>query len=241
MQNKVNKVNKVNKANIANKTNKANIGNKAKKRTMIVVCAHNDDQLLGAGGTIRKYVDEGIKVCTYIFSYGETSHPHLRPEIIARTREKESLRAARILGDEIHYFSIKEGHFSTFNPEILKDIIKKKKPFRIFTHSPDDPHPDHKDVLKITKKVIEEIDYKGDFYVFDVWNLFSIKTRDNAKLFVDISDTFKKKIEAFKKHKSQTSTMISLGWSIYVKAIMAGWNNHCKYAELFYRIPFKKK
>ena len=45
-----NKVNKVNKANIANKTNKANIGNKAKKRTMIVVCAHNDDQLLGAGG-----------------------------------------------------------------------------------------------------------------------------------------------------------------------------------------------
>jgi LmbE family N-acetylglucosaminyl deacetylase len=56
-------------------------------------------------------------------------------------------------------------------------------------------------------------------------------------LYVDISDTFKAKVRAFREHRSQTNTKISIGWTMYVKAIMAGWNHNCKFAEIFYRIP----
>ena len=228
------------------KSEKSITGKKQSKKhsnsCVLVICAHNDDQLLGVGGTIRKYVNEGIKVYTYIFSYGETSHPHLKPEIIAKTREQESIRASKILGDNINYFGLKEGNFTeVFDKNILKDIILKKKPSRIFTHSPDDPHPDHQAVFTITKEVLKSIKSNVELYTFDVWNLFTIRTRNYPKLFVDISDTFKVKIKAFDMHKSQMNTKITLGWSIYLKAILSGWNNHCKYAEVFYKIPLADK
>ena len=163
-----------------------------KKPSIITFCAHNDDQTIGAGGTIRKYANEGINAYTYIFSYGESSHPHLKPEVVVSMREKESLQAARVLGDEIHYLNLKEGKFTQLcDTKILEKIIKEKKPQKIFTHAPDDPHPDHRAVHKIVKDLLKKMDYKGDLYAFDVWNIFSLKTRDFPKLFVDVSDTYK--------------------------------------------------
>lgn len=210
-----------------------------KKRSIITFCAHNDDQLIGAGGTIKKYANQGIKAYTYLFSYGEMSHPHLKPEIIAKTREKESLRAAKILGDDISYLGLKEGTFlETCDIAKIKKIILSHKPEKIFTHSPDDPHPDHRAVFKIIKQVLHDMNYKGDLYSFNVWNITSVTTREYPKLFIDISDTFKDKIKAFKLHKSQLLTKIIIGWSIYAKAIIDGWNNHCKYAEVFHKINF---
>ena len=212
------------------------------KECILTICAHNDDQLLGVGGTIRKMVNEGKEAYTYIFSYGETSHPHLKPEVIAKIRERESFRAAAVLGDKITYFGWKEGNFmKEADPLKIEKVIREKKPAKIFTHSPDDPHPDHKAVFKITRKILQKINYKGDLYSFNVWNLFAFGTRNYPKLFVDISDTFGTKIEAFRKHKSQTSTKISIGWSFYLKAIFAGWQNKCRYAELFYKVPVYDK
>jgi LmbE family N-acetylglucosaminyl deacetylase len=51
----------------------------AKKGTVLVIVAHNDDHIIGAGGTLAKYAQEGKKVRTIIMSYGESSHPHLKP------------------------------------------------------------------------------------------------------------------------------------------------------------------
>jgi LmbE family N-acetylglucosaminyl deacetylase len=56
------------------------------------------------------------------------------------------------------------------------------------------------------------------------------------KLVVDITDTLKTKVEAFRKHKSQVAAIFSLMWNIYLQAILNGFNNHVKYAEVFYKI-----
>jgi N-acetylglucosamine malate deacetylase 1 len=212
-----------------------------KKRCIITFCAHNDDQIIGAGGTIKKYVDSGIKAYTYIFSYGEMSHPHLKPEVIAKTRKKESIRASKVLGDKVNYLGLKEGKFiEQCNIDKIKKIINKHKPEKIFIHSPDDPHPDHRAVFKIMTKLLNNIKYKGNLYCFDVWNIFSFRTRSYPKLFIDISETFNDKVNSFNMHKSQFMAKILIGWSIYTKAIIHGWNNHCKYAELFHRIEINK-
>lgn len=47
----------------------------------MVFCAHPDDEVLGAGGTIAKYAREGKKVIAVIFSYGESSHPWMKKKI----------------------------------------------------------------------------------------------------------------------------------------------------------------
>jgi len=212
------------------------------KERILIICAHNDDQVFGIGGTMAKYAKEGKVIKTVIFSFGELSHPHLKPEVIIKKRVKESLESDKILGGKgITYLGLKEGKFlqeieKKNIKEVVKKIIDEEKPDRIFAHSVNDAHPDHRAVYHFVKELTDEINYKGSIYLFGVWSPVRIKNRNLPKMFVDITDTFSKKIEAIKAHKSQQLTIVSLLWNVYLKAIMNGWSNNCKYAEVFYKL-----
>lgn len=212
------------------------------KERILVICAHNDDQVIGIGGTIAKYAKKGKAVKTIIFSFGVLSHPHLKPEIITKTRVRESLHSDKILGGKgITYLGLREGKFSQEIEEkgikgVIKKIIKKEKPGKIFTHSINDAHPDHRAVHRFVKKLTKEINYKGGLYSFGVWSPVRIRGRIAPKLVVDVTDTFKTKIKAIKANKSQRMTIFSLLWNVYLKAILNGWSNNCRYAEVFYKL-----
>ncbi len=217
-----------------------------KKETVMVICGHNDDQIIGVGGTIAKYAQEGIKVYTVIASYGELSHPHLKPEIITKKRVKESRESDKVLGGAgVFYLGMREKEFLDKAKDederekikhVLKELIEKYKPSKIFTHSGDDPHIIHRKLHGIVMEIVDETIEKEEVYSFDVWNPIKVKERVAPKMVVDISKTFSKKIEALKLHESQKMTMMSLLWHIYLKAIMNGWSNSCRYAEVFYRL-----
>lgn len=212
------------------------------KEKILILCAHNDDPVFGIGGTIAKYSKQGKIVKTVIFSFGEKSHPHLKPEVITKKRVKESLNSDIILGGKgITYLGLKEGKFpdeieKKGIKEVVRRIIEKEKPNKIFTHSINDAHHDHRAVYSFVKGLIDEIKYKGDVYLFGVWSPVRIKNRDLPKMVVDVTETFDKKIEAIKAHESQQLTILSLLWNVYMKAIMNGWSNNCRYAEVFYKL-----
>lgn len=212
------------------------------KQTILVIGAHSDDPAFGAGGTIAKYALEGHKVKSIIFSYGELSHPHLKPEIVAQTRAKEAKISDKILGGKgVTFFDLKEGRFSQdiktlkTEKELIK-IIQKEKPIKIFTHGANDAHPDHLAVYNLIKEMINKKEITCEVYSFDVWSIVRLRKRAVPRLVVDITSTFNKKLKSIEAHKSQTMTMLSLGWTVYFKAIMNGWNNNCKYAEVFDKI-----
>ena len=115
-------------------------------------------------------------------------------------------------------------------------LTLEKKPAKIFTHSIDDPHTDHRAVYKIVTDTYDSMRYKCDVYSFDVWNPINFRKRDQPKLYVDITDTFKTKLSALRCFESQKIAMITLLWSVYLRAIINGLHNHCKYAERFYKI-----
>lgn len=213
-----------------------------RKISIISFCAHNDDHTIGAGGTLAKYAKEGKRFATYIFSYGENSHPWLKPIETAHMRYKESLISEKILGGkDIYYFGTPEGTFldekkvSTFK-EKIKTIVQKAQPKKIFTHSIDDPHPDHRAVLKLVTEALKEMRFTGDLYSFEIWNPIDFRKRRNPKMVVDISDTFATKLRSFKKHKSQQVTMISLFWKIHLNNFFNGLAHQCTYAEVFYKV-----
>ena len=216
---------------------------KKRSKKILAICAHNDDNVFGAGGTLAKYAKEGHTVKTVIFTYGELSPPHLKKEVIRDMRLKESLKADKILGAKgVLYFGLTEGKFKE---EIdkrnirskLASIIKKERPSKIFTHDFNDPHPDHKAVNTIVNELIREKKIKCPVYTFGVWNLTIFwKKTDRPRLIVDITKTFRTKIRAIKAHKSQKIVLMQLLWSVYVKALISGWNNNFKYAEVFFRI-----
>ena len=210
---------------------------------ILFLCSHNDDQLVGAGGTIAKYSKEGKKIVTIIFSFGEFSMPHMQEKITRKTRVLESRRASKIIGEsEVCYLGLTEGQFGKEIEEKkiydkIKYIVKKINPSKIFTHSIDDPHPDHRAVYYFTIKLAEKMVFSGELYSFNIWNFFlNLKSRHLPKLVVDVSETFKLKVEALNKHKSQLPAIMALMWSIYAQALWNGIESNARYAEVFYKV-----
>jgi LmbE family N-acetylglucosaminyl deacetylase len=208
---------------------------------VLVICAHNDDQVIGAGGTLLKYALEGKSFKTLVFSYGEKTHPYLKSEVISKIRFKEGVKSDRILGGSgitcfgLKDFSLKRELKRKDIKKKFSDFLKKENPKKIFTHSLKDSHPDHKAVFNLVKNSIEKKEIVCDVYSFDVWSLFS-SGRNSAKLVVDVTSTFEQKLEALLIQKSQKKVIFPLIWSICLKALINGWFYKCKYAEVFNRI-----
>lgn len=214
-----------------------------KRESILVICAHSDDQVLGVGGTMAKFAKEGKEVNIVVSSYGEKSHPWLKKHVIANQRISESEEAAKIVGAKnTIFFNMEEGKFNEdFDkkrvPQRLKKIFQRFKPNKIFTHSPEDPLPDHKAISNLVLDFCDKIKFKGDVYSFDVWNAVSIKKKDRPKMVVDISNTFKTKLQALKEFKSQKIHAIAvLIGVVYWRAIKYGLLNKCRFAEVFYKL-----
>jgi LmbE family N-acetylglucosaminyl deacetylase len=64
----------------------------------VIVAAHPDDEILGAGGTMALLAAAGTRLCLVAVTDGEASHPGADPAGIARVRAAESAAALEILG-----------------------------------------------------------------------------------------------------------------------------------------------
>jgi LmbE family N-acetylglucosaminyl deacetylase len=218
----------------------------SKKETILVVVAHNDDHIIAAGGTLAKYAEEGKRVRTVIFSYGESSHPHLKPGVIKERRYKESIESDKIMGGSgVVYLGLTEGKFlEQYRKRRLKDklayLIKRQKPSKIFTLGPDDAHPDHNAVYRIMSELIEDGTIECDVYAFEVWYAVKMRKRNVPKLVVDVTDTYETKVKAMRAHKSQfqhiSPFMNVFRFTSWLRALGAGWKNNCTFAEVFYKL-----
>ena len=64
----------------------------------VVVAAHPDDEVLGAGGTIAILAAAGVPVRLVAVTDGEASHPGADPAAVARSRAAETAAALDLLG-----------------------------------------------------------------------------------------------------------------------------------------------
>ncbi len=207
---------------------------------ILVLCAHNDDQVIGVGGTLAKYAKEGKKFKTIVFTHG-AFHPYFTKKVISKIRQKEGIKSDKVLkGSGILCLGLKDMSLKKElgNKELKQKIIgiiKKEKPKKIFTHSSFDSHPDHKALYNLVKELINKKIIKCDVYSFDVWTVFNPK-RNSPKLVVDVSKTFEKKLEAIFAYKSQKNVIWTLMFNICLKAIINGWIYKYKYAEVFNKL-----
>jgi LmbE family N-acetylglucosaminyl deacetylase len=204
------------------------------KESILVFCAHSDDHIFGVGGTMAKYAKEGADIHTVIVYYGEGSHPWLKRKVTVKMRVKEAQKADKVIGGAgVVFLGLKE-HSKDMEKKI-RSIIRDTSPTKVFTHAADDPHPEHRIVLKM---VLDSIDKRMacDVYSFDIWNPLDFRKREHPKMYVDITDTFKTKLEALECFPSQWLSKLGLMWRVYASAIINGWKNNCEYAERFYKV-----
>lgn len=214
------------------------------KKNIVVFVAHSDDEVLGAGGAIAKYSQEGYKVHTIICSLGESSHPHLKPEVIQKIRRQEAERADRILGGAgVTFLGLKEGNFLGLSDKQFSALVnrfKRLKPERVFTHDASDSHPDHRAVNELTVKIRRKVGF--ELYTFHVWTIINRRQGKTPMLCLDITDVFSKKIAALHQFRSQINPLsyaqfnnvLYLG--VYVRAILAGLRLGKRYGEVFHKL-----
>ncbi|MEK6950861.1 MAG: PIG-L deacetylase family protein [Nanoarchaeota archaeon] len=211
------------------------------RETILVLSAHSDDFVLGAGGTIARYAQQGKKVLVVVFSYGEKSHPWMKKQVIKPLRAREAREASRILRCRVKFFDLPElSYLQTYQRQgvdrQLLRLLEHIKPNKIFTHSDEDPHPDHRAVHQITMDVWNKARRKPDVYLYSIWNPISIKTRYPA-LYTDISATFNIKMAALRKFPSQRYNAIyPLLLLVLFRAVKDGIHLGKSFGEHFFKV-----
>ena len=211
-----------------------------KKETVLVFGAHSDDFVIGAGGTIANYAQAGKQVVSIVFSYGENSHPWLKETVVQKMRAHEALEASKMLGCKTYIFDLKESDFvKEFQEKQLEKkilpMIKTLKPKKIFTHSHEDPHPDHKATYKITLELYEKIKgKKPELYIYSIWNPVSLKKY--PALYENITNNFKLKLKALKTFRSQKVHVAYPLMLLIFRAVTEGFKIRTWFGEKFFRV-----
>jgi len=125
---------------------------------------------------------------------------------------------------------------------VVEDIIKRHNPEKIFLHSGDDLHHDHRAVNKIFMENYERLNLNAQVYTFNVSNILDIKKRNRPRLVINTSRTFHKKINALKCFRSQINPLTYIFTNnilfivTYIKSVINGMKYGCKHSEVFFRL-----
>jgi LmbE family N-acetylglucosaminyl deacetylase len=197
---------------------------------ILVVVAHPDDVDFGAGGTVAAWVDDGIDVAYCIVTDGDAGghDASVAREAIPAIRRAEQTAAAKELGvSDLTWLGYPDGQV-TVSLALRRDIaraIRQVRPQRVVCPSPERyyarvfaSHPDHLAVGEATLCAVypdarnpfafpELADQGFEAHMVDeVW----VMGGPAPDTYVDITDTFDKKVAALRAHQSQTGRMQDL-------------------------------
>lgn len=118
----------------------------ADKLRILAFGAHPDDCDIIAGGTACLYRSLGHHVKFVSVTNGEAGHHQITGEELVTIRKAEAQSAAAIIGVDYDVLDYPDGRLEptlAARWEIIS-IIRKFRPDLIFTHRPNDYHPDHR-------------------------------------------------------------------------------------------------
>jgi len=225
---------------------------------VLVIAPHPDDAEFGVSGTVAKWTSAGKKVVYALCTSGDkgTNDPAVKPEDLAKIREKEQANACNLLGvSEVTFLRYPDqGLEDTI--EFRKSLVRLIRQFRPHTVVTADPyrryiwHRDHRITGQVTLDAV--FPYARDFHAFpelQAEGLQPHKVREillwgseDPDYFSDITDTFATKIAALRCHQSQmgeeTAPRVE-GW-VMERARLAAQGQDFELAEAFHRVEINR-
>jgi LmbE family N-acetylglucosaminyl deacetylase len=213
------------------------VRDEAEVARILVVAAHPDDVDFGLAGTVATWTDAGIEVIYCIVTDGAAGGSDLsvsRADMVV-LRQAEQIAAAKCVGvSDVRFLGYPDGRLEA-TLGLRRDIarmIRQVRPDRVACQSPERnyaripaSHPDHRAAGSAALDAVypdarnpfafPELAEEGlaAWIVPEVW----ISASPQPTRFVDITDTFDRKIAALRAHESQTAHMENLsdmlrGW-----------------------------
>ena len=173
-------------------------------KKVLVIGAHPDDPETMCGGTILKLKAMGVEVVSVYLTSGEAGIRGKTHEESRTIRQAEARRACEVMGVRPIFMTQIDG-----NAEVNKEryaemlaLIKAEKPDMVITHWPIDSHRDHRVCAVLVYDAWRQSGYSFDLYYGEV--MTGLQTQNfTPTLWVDITATHDKKVEAYMCHQSQ--------------------------------------
>lgn len=191
------------------------------------IFAHPDDAEIWAGGTLVKYKISGHRIFVVTFSTDDAE------------RIAEAKLGADILGSQLKIISGFTNDEDNVDSQSITSYVHETNPDIIISHWGDDTHPQHRSVFEAVNKCIIKYRIKTGrpqaLYSCDTYNSVGLKGPFHPSCYIDVSDTWERKLEAIDAHKSQTPEM----WKemISKQSRLHGARIGRDYAEAFVEVP----
>jgi LmbE family N-acetylglucosaminyl deacetylase len=218
----------------------------------MVVTSHADDAEFGVAGTVAKWTRDGKKVVYVVCTNGNkgTNDPNMKPERLAKIREKEQRAAAKTVGVNKVVFLGHDDQSLEDTPGFRKEIVRLIRIYRPVVVATTDPyrryiwHRDH----RITGQVVLDavFPYARDRLAYPDMLKEGLEPHkvqevllwgaEEPNYFSDITDTYDIKIAALRCHHSQVGHF-SKEWNDFLRQRYEGFakGKDFKLAEAFYR------
>jgi LmbE family N-acetylglucosaminyl deacetylase len=185
---------------------------------VLVLAPHTDDETLGCGGTIAKFIERGSEVKVFAFSCG-TSNPN------------EFLKACERLKAEANVTpTYKTRTFPEQRQEILEQLISIRKSFDphiVFVPATSDIHQDHQVICQEGMRAFKHSTIYGMEFA---WNSYNFS---NSCYNVLSPDHLTQKVIAMQEYSSQVNRIYFKEESIISLARVRGMQAGSEYAECF--------
>lgn len=196
------------------------------EKTILVIVAHPDDETLGAGGTIRRHVEQGVSVDVHCMTGNDTRNAEMRA-------------ACAILG--VRHLFLSERDDFAINASLTQEVmgaILKSRPTIVITHSLEDYNKNHVECANMVAEAVEWASHATIFdnahrveriYHMEINSLFSM-----PNVHVDISNSYDAALQALKEHKSQIPKSDQYYVKLYdARTRLRGVQSSCDRAEAF--------
>ena len=220
---------------------------------ILAIGAHPDDIEILCAGTLARYAQQGHAIILASFTSGNMGDLKVPPIELERIRRQEAEASAALLGARLLWPAIDDEHAfpNEAQRRVMIDLLREADPDVIFTHSPNDYHPDHRYVSQLVfdayfQKGLPHIPGQtrpacrfGSAQVYYLDTLAGIGFTPTE--YVDITSVMDTKRRMLECHQSQVKPMRELAQTdlvelIEVQARFRGLAAGCRYAEGFARL-----
>jgi LmbE family N-acetylglucosaminyl deacetylase len=179
---------------------------------VVVIGAHPDDELLGAGATLARHVLAGDEVHAVIVADGASSR---YPAELVSALEKQARRAAEVIGfASLRFLSLPDQRLDTLPlielTQRLETVLDEIGPGTVYTHFPEDVNADHRLVARCAWTACRPYSrpYVHTFAVFETpssteWAWPGAETQLQPNRFADVTGTLEIKIAAMECYETE--------------------------------------
>jgi hypothetical protein len=185
------------------------------KARILVIAPHPDDEILGCGGTIGKFIQNGSHIKTLFLTDGSHGNNTIEQQFLVNLRKLEAKAGLRATRETIR---------------MMLSLIEDYHPEIIFLPFFLDNHPDHKESAVIAAHALNRYKVPVVCYCYEVWTALF------PNVLIDITDMMDKKIRAIEAHESQVSHLNLVSSVIGLNSYRSlGLSEDVKFCEAFYK------